>query len=549
MLYDMVNDLNVFPEIDLHDLTTDEKHWFKAMPMFLSMQREIEEYNLEWPHQHRSKRKKRKRKKSKRRPKRKQMLDDLKFRPFIRNLVVVPMCDFRRKHFKIDCSSMHQVLSSQKLLPKVEVENKNGTTSMVILPQKGFNDARDHWWNQYFYMRKIRRFVRGKKKFDFSINTDGIAVSLQYSAKKKTNNTEYDRSRIVEMILDGKFENFAGVDTGLKSWNTTVTHNIITGTETNFVMSSKQFHWQTGQNVRNAKAKRWTKAFIEEERRDRENRELYPVMPSPKGSYWLNYIKHRVKMMKHGICAYSTAKYTRLALDKHIKSSSVVDNWVEKVTDKQSTLFLFGADGEVPSDSRISIKKYVRCPGVRKTLRSIKKRRNCVIDLVDEWGSSQTDARCMKRFQNQPKSARFKKCRCIPDARTLLPIKIVSKLGKKDLSEFRLLQRAMNEALEENEPLLSKVKSYYKNWQLNLECSVTWHRDVVAAKNILLKGLWTLLGLPIPDAINRYKARDAVAEAAEVAADVAEAAAAAAANVDNDVEMFEYDQQPADHAV
>ncbi|XP_031637660.1 uncharacterized protein LOC116350077, partial [Contarinia nasturtii] len=94
MLYDMVNDLNVFPEIDLHDLTTDKKHWFKAMPMFLSMQREIEEYNLEWPHQHRSKRKKRKRKKSKRRPKRKQMLDDPNFRPFIRNLVVVPMCVF-----------------------------------------------------------------------------------------------------------------------------------------------------------------------------------------------------------------------------------------------------------------------------------------------------------------------------------------------------------------------------------------------------------------------------------------------------------------------
>ncbi|XP_031635719.1 uncharacterized protein LOC116348752 [Contarinia nasturtii] len=344
MLYDMVNDLNVFPEIDLHDLTTDEKYWFKAMPMFLSMQREIEEYNSMWPHQDRPKRKKRKRKKSKKKrkwcPKRKQMLDDPNFRPFIRNLVVVPMCDFCRKHFKIDCSSMHQVLSSQKLLPKVEVENKNGKTSIINIPQKDFNDASDHWWNQYFYMRKIRRFVRGKKKFDFFINTDGIAVSLQYSAKKKTNNEEIDRSRrIVQMIMDGKFKKFAGIDTGVRSWNTTVTHKIKSGKEINFVMSSKQFHWQTGLNVRNAKAKRWSKKFVQEERRDRENREIYPVMPSPKGSQWLNYVKHRSKMMKHGICAYSTAKYTRLALDKHIKSSSVVDNWVEKVTDKQPTLF------------------------------------------------------------------------------------------------------------------------------------------------------------------------------------------------------------------
>ncbi|XP_055323100.1 uncharacterized protein LOC129578463 [Sitodiplosis mosellana] len=132
--------------------------------------------------------------------------------------------------------------------------------------------------------------------------------------------------------------------------------------------------------------------------------------------------------------------------------------------------------------------------------------------------------------------------RCVPDAKTLLPTKIVPKLGKTDLSIFRQLQRAMNgEALEENERLFPKVKSYYKNWELNHECSVIWHRDVVAAKNILLKGLWTLLGLPIPEAINRYW-REAVEAAAIVAT-------AAVAIVDNDVEMFEYEQQPADHAV
>ena len=84
-------------------------------------------------------------------------------------------------------------------------------------------------------MRKIRRFVRGKKQFDFSINCDGISVSLQYSAKKKKNKKEMDRSRIVEMIMDGTIKNFAGTDTGSRSWNTTVTHNIKTGKEVSFV--------------------------------------------------------------------------------------------------------------------------------------------------------------------------------------------------------------------------------------------------------------------------------------------------------------------------
>lgn len=273
------------------------------------------------------------------------------------------------------------------------------------------------------------------------------------------------------------------------SHNLMIIHSIFCFHQVNFVMSSKQFHWQTGQNMRNAKAKRWTKAFVEEERQDRENREIYPVMPSPKGLHWLDYIKHRVKMMKHGICAYSTAKYTRLALDQHIKSSSVVDKWVQKVTDKKPMVFFFGADGEIPPDSPISIKKHVRCPGVRKSLRAIEKRRDCAVVPVDEWGTSQTDARCMNRFQNQNKAARFKRCRCVPDPRNLLPSKIVSKLGKADLSAYRQLQRKANrEAQVENESLLSKVKCYYKNWQLNVECSVTWHRDVVAAKNILLKG-------------------------------------------------------------
>ena len=66
-------------------------------------------------------------------------------------------------------------------------------------------------------------------------------------------------------------------------------------------------------------------------------------------------------------------------------------------------------------------------------------------------------------------------------------------------------------------------------------------------------GLWALLKLPIPEALNRqwHKNRQAAIAAAYVAlvakraADAA--AAAAAANVDNDVEMF--DQPPADHAV
>lgn len=126
---------------------------------------------------------------------------------------------------------MHQVLASQNLLPKVET--KTGEKNM---PQKNFNAAADSMWNNYFYMRKIRWFVRKKKNFDFSINTDGVAVSLQYSRKKKEKaiNNELP-AEIEEKLQSCQLKQFAGIDTGYRNWNNTVTHEIATGKEVSLV--------------------------------------------------------------------------------------------------------------------------------------------------------------------------------------------------------------------------------------------------------------------------------------------------------------------------
>lgn len=229
LLYDAVNALNAFPEINLHDLLTNKANWFKAMPMFLFMQREIEAYNLMRANEHQPRRKKRKRSRKKKEKKkihklkRKQMLDDVSYPPCIRNLVVVPMCSFRRTHFKIDCSSMYTVLSSQGLIPKEKTE-KGGEKNIA---QKDFNAQKDQMWNRCFYMRKIRRFVRCKKNFDFSINTDGISVSLQYSTKQKKKTSEgINASEIIEKLASRKINRLAGIDPGMKSWNTTTVHDI-----------------------------------------------------------------------------------------------------------------------------------------------------------------------------------------------------------------------------------------------------------------------------------------------------------------------------------
>lgn len=273
-LYDEVLQMNKFPHIDLHELLTNKEHWFKAMPMHLAMQREIEAYNLargmedeprgprmkkkgnkkarkrrkpyvpkqkqaladpppmpnlpeeNQPSQQPKKKKRRKKPKKQKsfEPPRKQMLDDPNYPPSFRNLVVVPKCTFRRTHIQISLSSMYQVLASQKFLERVKTE-----TGSKNIPEKDFNADKYQNWNRYFYMRKIRRFVRNKKTFDYSFLTDGVSVSLLYSTPKKKTQKEDNEERlmkILEMLIAGIIVLIIGIDPGMKSYNTTVTHNI-----------------------------------------------------------------------------------------------------------------------------------------------------------------------------------------------------------------------------------------------------------------------------------------------------------------------------------
>lgn len=263
--------------------------------------------------------------------------------------------------------------------------------------------------------------------------------------------------------------------------------------------------------MRNSKAKRWTKEFVAEEETDRNNRTLYPVMPSPLGKHWLYYVKHRLRMLKKGIATYTTAKYARLSLDKYIRSSSVVDNYVGKLVGNQSALVFLGDSGDTPADSPIQMKKHVRCPGTRKLIKAFEKRSNCIVIRVDEWGTSQTCAACLQRFTRGHKSDKFKVCvGCKRKPITLLPTEIVTQVGKRTLQEFRKLERLLHADREAEPALMPKVQKYTKNWTFDLatgelenaaaehwfdgdrerqEHVTVWQRDIVAAKNIMLKGI------------------------------------------------------------
>lgn len=236
--------------------------------------------------------------------------------------------------------------------------------------------------------------------------------------------------------------------------------------------------------MREKKRKRWTAQYKADENRDLNDRELYPVMPSPAGIHWLDYIRHKLKMMDHSIAVYTTDKYTRLNVDKYIESNREIDGICARVVDYQAAVVYFGA-AEIPPNLPFHIKNHVRAPRSRKMMNGFKRRGNVYIVPTDEYFTSQTCAECFSRFDPATRRNRFKVCReCRPDQAAMLPKLIIAPLGKRDLRAFRDLDRQMF-----NEIRTKKSTFHKKQWTPDVK-KTFWNRDIVAAKCILIKGIF-----------------------------------------------------------
>lgn len=303
----------------------------------------------------------------------------------------------------------------------------------------------------------------------------------------------------------------------------------------NIKISHQRYHWMTKQKMRNKKAKRWTKDFVEQEENDRNNRQLYSVPPSPKSREWRFYIKHRLKMLERGIETYCTDRYTRLNLDKYIERNRAMDQISGFLVANQPAIVHLGG-AEFAPDRPIHIKKHLRCPGYRQMANSYKKRDDCDLNIVDEYYTSQTCAKCFRRFARHTKRNRFKVCLdCRPSVEAMLPSMIVGKHSKRTMRMMKLMEFLKEKEEEDNanqvdgfvappnpnQPnagsSLPKVKIHVKEWLVNPVSGVleyvnakqpaeievvdwanhqpqihktVWHRDIVAAKCIMIKGLY-----------------------------------------------------------
>lgn len=228
-----------------------------SLPMWLSMQRAIEEYQMnneeeheprqprqprQRPRNHRQKRRqdlrryndrkklKQKKYKEQRKLKKKQQQqepnsnENVKKPPKIKNLVVIPICKFKRAHYTMDNSGLYD------LCCQLEINARDQYGGRIRSTQFDNEQA----WRELFDIHKINR-MGGRKQFHRMILTDGVSVSILYE-KPASDTSSISKEEIKEMLARGDFGNLLGIDPGMKTKNATVRHNIATGKEVSVLL-------------------------------------------------------------------------------------------------------------------------------------------------------------------------------------------------------------------------------------------------------------------------------------------------------------------------
>lgn len=164
-----------------------------------------------------------------------------------------------------------------------------------------------------------------------------------------------------------------------------------------------------------------------------------------------------------------------------------MDKNVNGIVGQDKALVFIGSTQFSPNSP---IRGYVRCPGLKRFVTYFKKKRNCVIILVDEYNTSQVCGKCFKAFdkrlhKNRPGRQRI--CfNCNPGVE-MTTANVV--LTKKNIRKVKTERKAN---VQSNDHVSKWTRVVPKN-QLDQDVSMNnkntlWDRDVSAARVILYKG-------------------------------------------------------------
>ncbi|XP_037028726.1 uncharacterized protein LOC119068966 [Bradysia coprophila] len=310
-----------------------------------------------------------------------------------------------------------------------------------------------------------------------------------------------------------------------------------TNEETLFRLTSRKFHNMCQQNIRDRKAKRYTSQLETEMAHDREVNFGGTIASPMSATNYMLFIDHRLKHFNSCIALYTQNKYTELAFHKHVHTQKAMDGIVNELLPSsrshERSLLVIGGTEFNPS---APIKKYRRCPGVRQLVKFVRKRTGCDIVYADEYNTSQVCGRCQRRFKTsddetiqhkrwERKGARMRLCsNCTPNDNIIpLPTTINTRMSPRaqhlhrltitNRLFFNVAAYSMEDAKRESDNIhyiaenccydMSHDKHTFDPNDRTTQLKCVWNHDISAARNILIKGVASITGIPAPRTLYR----------------------------------------------
>lgn len=172
-------------------------HWFRSIPMFVRIQRQINEFHHEFSEE--------------------LLPDDAPRPPKIKNFIVVPICKFKLKHVKFDTNEIQRMANLKEFSSSI--------------------DKQGNCWDSLFDMTKIREMGRRNKRFHPCFLSDSVSASMMYVKPKREANDQTEK--ILEDLENNRIVYELGIDPGMKTWNATVRRTLATNKEVSVNKNNK----------------------------------------------------------------------------------------------------------------------------------------------------------------------------------------------------------------------------------------------------------------------------------------------------------------------
>lgn len=214
-----------------------EQDWFKLLPLFFRLQRHIFAQQQSGHN--------------------------------IRNFVIVPQTSFQRRHIHIDTSSLYRIFTRLDLI-QMKTKTKK-------IPMSDYTKTSKQCWKLWSEIFDEKEVNTRDKKFDNSISTDGLAMSIccQKSVLKKSD--EEKRKECKQKLDNGDFDDLAGGDPGKRLVLGGVVRNISTGKERNIRVKNGKFYRYSREHRRNRAKKRIDNIL---QAAMAEDAKIYGIVPS-----------------------------------------------------------------------------------------------------------------------------------------------------------------------------------------------------------------------------------------------------------------------------